>query len=232
MGEKVKSSMEIKICGITNLEDALSVCFLGADAIGFIFYPKSPRYIAPEAVKHILDNLPHVIVRVGVFVNHELQSVRDIFEFCGLDMIQFHGDESPEYCRQFPEKVLIKTFFPKSDEELDEIKKYPVKAILIDSRTANLYGGTGKKSNWKLASRMTLIRPLILSGGLSRDNILEAIERVMPHAIDVNSGVEISPRKKDHDKMKKVIDIAHGYACRDSIKIFTSRFEHQENINL
>jgi phosphoribosylanthranilate isomerase len=229
-GEKVKSAMEIKICGITNLEDALNACFFGADAIGFIFYPKSPRYITPDAVKHISDNLPPVFVRVGVFVNHELQSVRNIFKFCGLDMIQLHGDESPEYCRHFPETVLIKAFSPKSDEELDDIKNYPVKAILIDSRTADLYGGTGKKSNWELASKMKLICPLILSGGLNPDNILKSIETVAPHAVDVNSSVEISPRKKDYDKMKKVIDIAHGCGGRDSIKIFTSRFEHHKNL--
>jgi phosphoribosylanthranilate isomerase len=220
--------MEIKICGITNLEDALNAYIFGADAIGFIFYPKSPRYITPKTVKHISDNLPSVIVRVGVFVNHELQYVREIIEFCGLDMIQLHGDESPEYCRQFPKTVVIKEFSPKSDEELDDIKKFPVKAILIDSRTAELYGGTGKKSNWELALKMISIRPLILSGGLNPDNILEAIETVAPHAVDVNSGVEISPREKDSYKMKKVIEMVHGCTGRSSITIFSKIFQHHK----
>jgi len=103
---------------------------------------------------------------------------------------------------------------PSNDNDLNDIKKYPVKAILIDSRTADLYGGTGKKSNWELASQMTTIRPLILSGGLNSDNILEAIETVVPHAVDVNSGVEASPRKKNPHKMKKVIDMVHGCTGR------------------
>ncbi|MEN6318881.1 MAG: phosphoribosylanthranilate isomerase [Syntrophaceae bacterium] len=222
--------MEIKICGITNLDDALNAYAFGADAIGFIFYQKSPRYVTPEAARHITDNLPRNIARVGVFVNHDITAVRDIYGFCGLDLIQLHGDESPEYCHQFPESVLIKAFSPKSDEELNDIIKFPVKAFLIDSRTADLYGGTGKKSNWELASKMMTIRPLILSGGLNPDNILEATETVVPHAVDVNSGVEASPRCKDPHKMKEVIEMAHGCNSRSSVTIFTGTFEYKRNI--
>ena len=229
---KRKSAMEIKICGITNLEDALNAYAFGADALGFIFYTKSARHITPETARNITKNLPRNIARVGVFVNHDIKAVRDIFEFCRLDLIQLHGDESPEYCCQFPESVLIKAFSPSSDNDLNDIKKYPVKAILIDSRTADLYGGTGKKSNWELASQMTTIRPLILSGGLNSDNILEAIETVVPHAVDVNSGVEASPRKKDPDKIKKAIEIVHGSKGRSPVTIFTTTFEHQENTKL
>jgi len=221
--------MEIKICGITKLEDALNAHAFGADALGFIFYPKSPRYVTPEVARYIMDNLPRNITRVGVFVNNDIKAVRDIFEFCGLDMIQLHGDESPEYCRLFPKSVLIKVFSAKSDEELNDIIKFPVKAFLIDSRTADLYGGTGKKSNWELASKMGTIRPLILSGGLKPDNILSAIETVVPHAVDVNSGIEISPREKDPHKMKKVIEMAHGCMGRSSIRIFRRTFGHHKN---
>ncbi len=131
-GEKIKSGMEIKICGITNLEDSLKAYAFGADALGFIFYPKSPRYVTPDEAQYIVNNLPRNITRVGVFVNHDIKAVRDIFEFCGLDLIQLHGDESPEYCCQFPESVLIKAFSPSNDNDLNDIKKYPVKSILID----------------------------------------------------------------------------------------------------
>jgi phosphoribosylanthranilate isomerase len=226
---KRKSVVEIKICGITNLEDALNAYAFGADALGFIFYTKSPRYITPETARDITENLPRNIARVGVFVNHDIQDVRDIFEFCGLDLIQLHGDESVEYCRQFPESVLIKAISPRSDEELNVINKYPVKAILIDSRTADLYGGTGKQSNWELASKISNIRPLILSGGLNPDNIIKAIETVVPHAVDVNSGVEVSPRNKDSEKTKTVIEMVHGCKSKSPVAIFTKTSEHHRS---
>jgi phosphoribosylanthranilate isomerase len=224
--------MEIKICGITNLEDALNAYAFGADAIGLIFYTKSPRYVTPDMARNITENLPRNIARVGVFVNHDIQAVRDIYEFCRLDLIQLHGDESPEYCRQFPESVLIKAFSPGSDEDLSDMKNYPVKAILIDSRNAGLYGGTGKTCNWELASKIGTIPPLILSGGLNPDNILEAIEAVVPHAVDVNSGVEVSPRKKDPDKMKLVIELAHRVMSKSPLTIFTKTSEHLGNTKL
>ena len=107
--------MEIKICGITNLEDAANACAYGADALGFIFYTKSPRYITPVAAKNITENLPRALIRVGVFVNQEIKDVRDIYEFCGLDLIQLHGDESPEYCGQFPVPILIKALSPRRE---------------------------------------------------------------------------------------------------------------------
>ena len=214
------STMEIKICGITNLEDAANACAFGADALGFIFYKKSPRYITPETAKNIIKNLPHAFIRVGVFVNHEIKAVRDIYKFCGLDLIQLHGDESPEYCRQFPVSVLIKALSPRSEDDLSIAKNYPVKAILIDARDPGLYGGTGRKSNWEMAVKVKETHPLVLSGGLNPDNILEAIETVLPNAVDVNSGVEASPQKKDSEKMKNIIEMVHAIKRKSPVIIF------------
>ena len=212
--------MEIKICGITNLEDAANACAYGADALGFIFYTKSPRYITPVAAKNITENLPRALIRVGVFVNQEIKDVRDIYEFCGLDLIQLHGDESPEYCGQFPVPILIKALSPRSEDDISTVTNYPVKAILVDARDPGLYGGTGRKSNWEMAMKLKEMHPLVLSGGLNPDNILEAIERVSPNAVDVNSGVEVSPRKKDSEKMQNIIKMVHAVKRKSPVTIF------------
>lgn len=213
--------MEIKICGITNPDDAINACTCGADALGFIFYKKSPRYVTPETAKHIIERLPRDTAVVGVFINHDIHAVKEIYAFCGLDLIQLHGDESPEYCRQFPESILIKAFSPRSEEDLDIIKSYPARAVLIDARDAGLYGGTGKQSNWEMATRIKDMSTLILSGGLNPDNIMEAVKTVSPHAVDVNSGVEVSPGKKDPEKVKNIIEMIHTIKSKRPLKIFT-----------
>ncbi len=207
---------EIKICGITNLDDALAVAENGADALGFIFYPKSTRYVSPEKAKEIIENIPGEITRVGVFVNHHADEIKEIVEFCSLNLVQLHGNETPEYCRQFPVSILIKAFSPRTESDLQTLKDYPVRAILVDAHDPGLYGGTGKTSNWELASKIRESHPLILSGGLNIDNIMEAIETVHPNAVDINSGVETSPGKKDHNKIRKIIEIAHqSNQCAD-----------------
>ena len=192
---------------MTNLDDALAVAESGADALGFIFYPKSPRYVSPEKAKKIIENLPARITRVGVFVNHGADEIKEIVDFCGLNLVQLHGSESPEYCRQFPASIVIKAFSPRTENDLQLLKDYNVKAILVDTHNPKLYGGTGKISNWGLASEIRKLYPLILSGGLNIDNIVEAIKTVHPNAVDINSGVEFSPGEKDHNKIKKIIDI-------------------------
>lgn len=212
--------MEIKICGITNLEDANNACTYGADALGFIFYKKSPRYITPEMAKHIIENLPHPITRVGVFVNHEIKALKDVYEFCRLDLIQLHGDESPEYCRQLPRFILIKALSHGRENDISIVKDYPVKAILIDAHDPGLYGGTGRKSDWEMAMKLKKIHPLVLSGGLNPGNILEAIETVLPNAVDVNSGVEVLPQKKDPEKMKIIIKMVHAVKRKSPVTIF------------
>jgi phosphoribosylanthranilate isomerase len=215
--------MEIKICGITNMEDAVMAFAYGADALGFIFYEKSPRYVSPETAMRIIRNLPDDISKVGVFVNHDIHAVRQIYEFCGLDLIQLHGDESPAYCREFSQSILIKAISPRNEEDLGIVKRYGVKAVIIDARESGLYGGTGKKSNWELAVKLKEMHLLVLSGGLNAGNILEGIRTVSPHAVDVNSGVELSPGKKDPKQVQSMIETVHAAGETSTTKIFTRR---------
>jgi phosphoribosylanthranilate isomerase len=198
---------EIKICGITRLEDALCAAACGVDAVGFIFHPASPRYIAPERAGAIIAALSEGITTVGVFVNHKRETVERTVELCGLDMIQFHGDESPAYCRHFPPERVIKAVSPATPEELRTLDAYRVRALLIDARDAGRRGGTGKRSDWNLAVKIREKRPLILAGGLNPENIGEALAAVAPRAVDINSGCESSPGIKDHARMRRIIGL-------------------------
>ncbi len=197
----------VKICGITHISDAYAAVEFGADALGFIFYPGSRRYVAPESAKEIIQKIPKSVGRVGVFVNQKIQEVKEVVGFCGLRLIQLHGDESPQYCAQFPKSFLIKTVSHWAEEEIREIGDYTVRAILVDARAPGCYGGTGKNSDWALAMRIKRIHPLILAGGLNKENIKRAIETVGPHAVDINSGVETSPGKKDVHKIREIMEI-------------------------
>jgi phosphoribosylanthranilate isomerase len=208
--------MEIKICGITNMEDASFVATCGADAIGFIFYPKSPRYVAPERVKEIIAKIPTEITKVGVFVNHDAVEVKETINICGLDLVQLHGDESPAYCGQFPQSQVIKTFAPRREDDLLKVREYQVKAILVDAHDPVRYGGTGEQADWRLAAKVKATHPLILAGGLSMANIKEAIEHASPHAVDISSSVESVPGKKDHQKVKAIIDLVHQLGGEDA----------------
>ena len=198
---------QVKICGITNQEDALCAAKLGAAALGFIFYPPSPRYITPADARKIVSAMPAELVKVGVFVNESVTEMKRIVEYCGLDMIQLHGDETPADCRQFPAAQIIKAVELKNEADLIYANSFHVGAILVDSRHAGLYGGTGKKVNWELACRIKNKRPLILSGGLRENNIAQAVKDVAPHALDINSGVESEPGKKDYAKLARIFDI-------------------------
>ncbi|SEM15696.1 phosphoribosylanthranilate isomerase [Syntrophus gentianae] len=196
---------EIKFCGMTRLADALVAAENGADALGFIFYPGSPRYLCPEKARELIRQLPPEVIRVGVFVNESVGTVKEIQDFCALDLLQLHGDESPDYCRQFPSSGLIRAVSPRSEEDLTLLEAYPCRAILLDRREEALYGGTGRLSNWDLGVRIRKRFPLILAGGLNPGNIGEAIKTVSPHAVDINSGVESAPGIKDPDKIRSAI---------------------------
>lgn len=198
---------QIKICGITNVEDALAANQCGADAVGFIFYAASPRCVAPDLARAVCRMLPDNIVRVGVFVNEEKSKVIEIVELCEIDLIQLHGDEPPQDCRRFPAERLIKAVAGQADGALAASGQYPVRAILLDQRETGRYGGTGRLADWSLAGRIKARYPLILAGGLHEGNIAEAIRTVAPAAVDLNSGVEEAPGKKDPDKIKKIIEI-------------------------
>lgn len=198
---------QIKICGITNREDAAFVAQCGADAIGFIFHPQSPRYMTPETVKQIIRKLPDDITTVGVFVDLNPLQVKDIVAFCRLDMVQLHGDESPAYCEGFPKSQVIKACALKEEADVEQLGAYPVRAILVDAYDPVRHGGTGERADWTLAVKVKETHPLILAGGLSLANIEEAIKHCSPHAVDINSGVESSPGHKDHKKVKEIIEL-------------------------
>ncbi|MEN6622099.1 MAG: phosphoribosylanthranilate isomerase [Smithella sp.] len=198
---------QVKICGITNEEDGLYAAACGADALGFIFYVASPRYIAPEEALKIIKKLPTHIAAVGVFVNEDVKNVKQIASLCGLDFIQLHGDESVEYCAGFDQKMIIKAVHLSNDDDVLNALRFNVEAILVDNRFAGLYGGTGKTANWDLALKIKSKKQLVLSGGLNEDNVGEAMEKIAPAALDICSGVEIKPGKKDHGKIAMIFDI-------------------------
>ncbi len=198
--------VKIKICGITNLEDALASLFCGADAIGFVFYDKSPRCISPRDAANISRILPKKIKRVGVFVNEEVAKVKKIAKLCNLDMLQFHGQESPEYCKEFKGCRVIKAFRINHKEDLAGISKYKTFAYLFDSFSRTKLGGTGKKFNWKILAQAVTIKPnVFLSGGLTAGNVKKAIKLLKPDWVDASSSLESRPGKKDHKKIKKFI---------------------------
>jgi phosphoribosylanthranilate isomerase len=196
---------QIKICGITSRKDALMAAECGADALGFIFYEASPRQVTPETARAICKDLPNGVVRVGVFVNQDASKVMEIVDLCGLDLIQLHGDEQPDYCRLFPRECLIKAVSSRANDDPAALADYAVRAILLDRREAGRYGGTGKQCDWDMAGRIKARYPLILAGGLHAGNIEEAIRTVAPDAVDLNSGVEQSSGKKDPEKIKNII---------------------------
>jgi len=201
---------KVKICGITNIKDALKAASLGADALGFVFYKKSPRFIGPYKAKKIIDQLPPFVTPVGLFVNQQEGAVRQIAEFCGITTLQFHGDESPAYVSRFKKYHVIKAFRVQEKIDLAELKKYKeASAFLFDAYQEDAFGGSGKVFNWSLIKgAKSLNKPIILSGGLHYNNVVEAIEEVRPFAVDVSSGVEDSPGKKNERSLRLFIEKA------------------------
>lgn len=198
--------VKFKICGITNLEDALASLFYGASAIGFVFYDKSPRCISPVDAANISRILPKKIKRVGVFVNEEVAKVKKIAKLCNLDMLQFHGQESPEYCKKFKGYKVIKAFRINHQEDLEGISKYKTFAYLFDSFSRTKLGGTGKKFNWKILAKAAKIEPIIfISGGLTSGNVKKAVKLLAPDWVDASSSLESKPGKKDHHKIKQFV---------------------------
>jgi phosphoribosylanthranilate isomerase len=198
--------VRIKICGITNLEDARLAADLGAHALGFIFYPKSPRSVRPDAAREIIRNLPPLVMTVGVFVDEEAEVVRGIAETAGLDWVQLHGQESPEYCCELKHRV-IKGFRIQDSSSLTLLPQYQgtVQAMLLDTYKAGTAGGTGETFDWELARQAGELGPIILAGGLTPGNVAQAIHAAKPAAVDVASGVEAAPGKKDREKLREFL---------------------------
>ncbi len=195
--------VRIKICGITNLEDALLAANLGADALGFIFFAKSPRRVAPETARQIIRQLPPFVVSVGVFVDEAAATVRDLADRVGLDWVQLHGAESPEYCRSLGRRV-IKGFRIQDEDSLAELAAFrgQVQALLLDTYKKGQTGGTGETFDWEMARQARTYGPIVLAGGLTPANVARAIEIAQPQAVDVASGVEAAPGKKDPEKLR------------------------------
>ncbi|MDD2582811.1 MAG: phosphoribosylanthranilate isomerase [Desulfuromonadaceae bacterium] len=188
--------VRVKICGITNPEDALMAVEAGADALGFVFFRGSPRYISPRQAADIIRHLPPFVQTVGLFVNEESATVNSVADQCSLDIVQLHGEESPGYCAAIRRRI-IKAFRVKDAASLDEITKYPVAACLLDAWSPAAHGGTGTTFNWDIAARAAASRCIILAGGLTPENVAAAAAIVKPYAVDVSSGVESEPGKKD-----------------------------------
>lgn len=188
----------VKICGITNLEDALCAVNAGADALGFVFFDKSPRNISPLKAQEIVAALPPFISTVGLFVNEAPEKVDQIMRQARLQVIQLHGDETPEDCSRFESWPVIKALRIKNSGSLSALADYRVNALLLDAWSEDQYGGTGISFDWALLRDLSPDVPLILAGGLTPENVVRAITQVQPYAVDVSSGVEKSPGRKDH----------------------------------
>lgn len=199
-----RGAVRVKICGITTLEDALHAIASGADALGFVFYRKSPRYISPEQAAQIITQLPPFVSIVGLFVNETSQCIRTVIDQCRLDIIQLHGDETPTQC-QYDGVKVVKALRIRSQQCLVGLEDYPVSALLLDAWVDGSYGGTGELGCWGLAAQVAQHIPVILAGGLTSGNVVAAIEAVDPYAVDVSSGVELSPGHKDPQLVQSFI---------------------------
>ncbi len=205
---KIHSMLRVKICGITNVDDAYAAIEYGADAIGFVFYAKSPRAVTPDTAKPIISRLPPLISTIGVFVDEYMATIEQIVSFAGLDLIQLHGSEPPEYC--ISDKKILKAVRVKDIADIAPLKLYKtVSAFLLDTYSPHAHGGTGEIFNWEIAVEAKKSGRIILAGGLTPDNIEEAVSIVQPYGVDVSSGVEGSEKGlKDHKKLKLFIERA------------------------
>ena len=204
-------AVKVKICGITNIDDAAAAASFGADALGFIFWEKSPRYIKVDSVARIISELPPFITKVGVFVNETLDNIKRTAQEARLDCVQLHGDETVEFAsmvRAATNLSIIKVVRVKDALDIDGIERYRASAYLLDTFNPKAMGGTGEVFDWDIAIEAKKKGRIILSGGLNPDNIADAVKRVEPYAVDVGSGVELRPGKKDHEKIKSFIEKA------------------------
>ena len=195
------TQVKVKICGMTNLKDIKVAVDGGVDAVGFIFYKKSPRSVTMQAVREIVLELPPFVDSVGVFVNETAEQINKIADHCKLDRVQLHGDESPAFCKKIRRRV-IKAIRVKDMQSLKKLSEYPVSSFLLDTFSQDHYGGTGKVFDWNLAYPAKKYGPIILAGGLTPINVRQAIQRIQPYGVDVCSGVESQPGMKDHKKMQ------------------------------
>lgn len=196
----------IKVCGMRELTEVAHVVAAGVDAVGFIFVESSPRNIDPEKAREIVKSLPPFVDAVGVFVDTEAAEVNEIVNYCGLTMVQLHGQESPEYCGEINCRVM-KAFRVGPDSKAEDLAPYQGKvcAFLLDTYSEKMAGGTGRVFDWKLIKKISPPGPIVLAGGLTPENVGEAIRQVRPFGVDLNSGVEFEPGRKDPDKVEQAV---------------------------
>jgi phosphoribosylanthranilate isomerase len=196
----------VKICGITDCEDARDAVLLGADAIGLNFYRNSPRYVEPSKAAQIIDKVPAFVNIVGVFVNHpDPQSLEDFALSLGLHTVQLHGNETPDYCSMIHRVKVIKVFRVDEKFRVDSLRNHGSGTFLLDT-CSPAYGGTGKAFDWNLAYGANAFGSIIIAGGLTPDNVSDVVNTLHPFAVDVTSGVESRPGKKDYEKMRRFIE--------------------------
>jgi len=197
----------VKICGITEFEDARDAALLGADAIGLNFYPNSPRYIEPAQAAKIIEKLPPFVTVVGVFVNHrDPQNLEDFAVSLGLHAVQLHGNETPDYCSMIQRVKVIKAFRVDSSFRVDMLRSYGSGTFLLDTCSLDRFGGTGTSFDWNLAFGANAFGSIIVAGGLNAENVYDAVNTLHPFAVDVASGVESKAGRKDYDKMRRFIE--------------------------
>jgi phosphoribosylanthranilate isomerase len=196
-----EKQVKVKVCGMTSLQDARVAVEEGADAVGFIFYKKSPRSVTMKLVREIVLELPPFVDTVGVFVDETAEQVNKIADYCNLDLIQLHGDESPAFCKRMRRRV-IKAFRVKDMQSVKKLSSFQVSGFLLDTFSETLHGGTGKVFDWNLALPAKKFGPVIMAGGLTPNNVQQAIRQVRPYGVDVCSGVESEPGIKDHKKVR------------------------------
>lgn len=196
--------VKVKICGITNLDDALLAIDAGADALGFVFYGPSPRNVTPEQAAGIIRLLPPLVQTVGLFVNESSARINGIADGCGLDIVQLHGDETPDLCRAVRRRVL-KALRVRDMASLERMASYQVSAFLLDSWSPTAPGGTGQTFNWDIAATAAGNGRIVLAGGLTPGNVAAAVRQVRPYGVDVSSGVELSPGRKDAGMVREFV---------------------------
>ena len=208
--------VRVKICGMTRADDALCAAAAGVDALGFIFYAKSPRHIEPEAARRIIAQLPPLVAAVGVFVNEEMARVATLVRECGLQYVQLHGGESPEYCRELAARAgcrVLKAIRVGPATTAAVIAPYAevVSGYLLDTYEQGRVGGTGAAFDWSLIARLGLEKPFLLAGGLDSGNIDTALRSVRPYGVDANSGLETAPGHKDHDLIRRFVAAVRSF---------------------
>lgn len=209
------SRVRIKICGITRAQDALAAAALGVDAVGFVFYDKSPRYIAPMKAAAIIRRLPPFVTAVGLFVNPSQNEIDDVLSHCPLDVLQLHGDETPEFCEAQPRRV-IKAVAVSCGRDLKQVHRYDCPVLLDAKAPAGVYGGSGRRIDVPVLRQAKHTHPLLLAGGLNPDNIAEMLAVRQWEAVDVSSGVEIMPGVKDAAKMRRFVAAVRRACAEDS----------------